>query len=63
MKMTALERAKKNNQPPELKPCRECENSERVGEGLFCKVNGKLILPRFEELCLCRGKLKGKGVK
>lgn len=62
--MTAIERSKKNNQPEELKPCRECENSERGPQGgLFCKVNGKLILPRFEELCLCRGKLKGKDVK
>ena len=61
--MTALERAKKNNQPQEPRPCRECELSERYGNALYCTVNGKMILPQHEELCLCRGKLKGKDVK
>lgn len=55
--MTPYEKAKKHESEP--KPCCECEKSERVGNALYCTVNGKMILPRFEDLCICRGKLKG----
>lgn len=55
--MTALEKAKKAVQEPT--PCKDCHKSERVNGTLYCTINGKMILPRFEELCLCRGKLKG----
>ena len=61
--MTALERAKKNTQPEEPRPCRECDLSERYNGALYCTVNGKMILSQHEGLCLCRGKLKGKDVK
>ena len=60
MKTTAIERPE---QVDEQKPCRKCTNSERREDGLYCKANGKLILPKFEDLCLCRGRLKGKDVK
>ena len=53
--MTALEKAKKRQQEP--KPCKECPKSERVNNALYCTVNGKLIMPRFEDLCLCHRKL------
>lgn len=55
--MTALEKAKKAAQEPT--PCKDCPKSERVNNALYCTVNGKMILPRFEDLCLCRGRLRG----
>nr|DAP18073.1 MAG TPA: zinc-ribbon domain protein [Caudoviricetes sp.] len=40
--------------------CRNCEKSERVRGVLYCQVSGKLILPKFEDVCCCRGtRLKG----
>lgn len=56
--MTALEKAKKAAQEP--KSCKNCDKSARVNGALYCSVNGKLILPQFEDLCLCRGKLREK---
>lgn len=66
MKMTPLEIAKasllkeeeeKENPKP---PCVECPKSERVKDILYCGVDGKIILPRFEDICCCLGKkLKG----
>lgn len=52
--MTPLEKAKANEKKP--KPCNECPRSERVNGVLYCQVSGKIILPRFEDLCLCGGK-------
>lgn len=51
--MTPLERAlKKKNEP---KPCNKCDNSVRVDNVLYCKISGKIILPMFEDVCLCKG--------
>lgn len=56
--MTALERAKAAAQEP--KTCKDCPKSERFNGALYCTVNGKLIMPQFEDLCLCHGKLLEK---
>lgn len=59
MKKTPLEIAKENLSHP--KPsCMSCPKSERVEDTLYCGVDGKIILPRFERICCCHGeKLKG----
>lgn len=46
------EEEKKNPKPP----CRACLESERVKDTLYCGVDGKIILPRFEHICCCLGK-------
>ena len=51
--MTALEKAKARKAIQ--KPCKECRKSERVNSVLYCQVSGKIIMPRFEDMCLCRG--------
>lgn len=51
--MTPLEKVlAKQNEP---KPCGECPKSQRVNNVLYCTVSGKIILPRFEHICLCKG--------
>lgn len=59
--MTPLEIAKKNQEEWKTKPpCNKCPKSERVEQTLYCGVDGKIILPRFEHICCCLGKkLKG----
>lgn len=52
--MTALEKAKAKEKDP--KPCKECPKSERVNGVLYCGVSGKIIMPRFEDISICRGK-------
>lgn len=55
--MTPLEIAK--NRQEELKtkpPCKLCPKSERVRNILYCQVTGKIIMPQFEDICICRGK-------
>ena len=66
MKMTPLEIAKANLLKEEEEkenpkpPCAECPKIERVKDLLFCGVDGKIIMPRFEHICCCLGKkLKG----
>ena len=66
MKMTPLEIARANLLKEEEEkenpkpPCAECPKSERVKDLLFCGVDGKIIMPRFEHICCCLGKkLKG----
>ena len=55
--MTPLEMAKKRAAEPPAPPvCAECHKSERVGNLLFCGVTGKIIMPRFEDISVCRGK-------
>ncbi len=55
--MTPLEIARKNQEEWKTKPpCRKCPKSERIDNVLYCQVTGKIILPRFEHLCLCKGK-------
>lgn len=40
--------------------CATCPKSERVNGVLYCGVSGKIILPRFENICVCRGmRIKG----
>ena len=55
--MTPLERAKQKAKK-DKEACYNCEKSERVNGVLYCTVNGKIIMPRFADMCLCRGKLK-----
>ncbi|MGN1120680.1 MAG: hypothetical protein ACI4Q4_10000 [Oscillospiraceae bacterium] len=55
--MTPLEKAKKKAKENK-EACCNCEKSERVNGILFCNVSGKIILPRFEGICVCRGKRK-----
>lgn len=61
--MTPLEKAKKNKEEWKAKPpCCKCPKSERVGNILYCQVTGKIIMPQFENLCVCRGeRLKEMG--
>jgi hypothetical protein len=55
--MTPLEIAKKNQEKWRTKPpCYKCPKSERVEGTLYCGVDGKIILPRFEHICCCLGK-------
>ena len=42
------------------KPCKKCPKSKRTDGDLYCTVNGKKIMPQFEDLCLCHGKLLEK---
>lgn len=55
--MTPLEKAKQKAKKNK-EACCNCKKSERVGNLLYCTVNGKIIMPRFESMCLCRGKLR-----
>jgi hypothetical protein len=51
--MTPLEKARlRAKEPP---ACKDCPESERVGNVLYCTISGKMILPRFEHISLCRG--------
>ena len=50
-----MKKAKEKQQAP--KPCKKCPKSKRVDGDLYCTVNGKKIMPQFEDLCLCHGKL------
>lgn len=55
--MTPLEIAKKRQEEMKTKPpCKYCPKSERVKDTLYCGVDGKIILPRFEDICCCLGK-------
>lgn len=56
-KMTALAKAKQKAKK-DKEACYNCEKSEIVRGLLYCGVTGKIIMPRFEHMCLCRGKLK-----
>lgn len=56
--MTPLEKAKQKAKENEA-ACRNCERAERFNGTLYCGATGKIIMPRFEDMCLCRGKLKG----
>lgn len=56
--MTPFEKAKQKAKLNET-ACKNCEKSERVNGVLYCTANGKIIMSRFEDMCLCRGKLKG----
>lgn len=49
------EEEKKHPKPPKP-PCMNCPKSERVKDTLYCGVDGKIILPRFEHICCCLGK-------
>ena len=61
--MTPLEIAKANLSNPKP-PCMNCPKNERVKDTLYCGVDGKIILPRFEHICCCLGeKLKGGELK
>ena len=53
-----MKNAKKIQQEP--KPCKKCPKSKRIDGDLYCTVNGKKIMPQFEDLCLCHGKLLAK---
>ena len=55
--MTPLEKAKAKQK--EIS-CAPCPKSERVNGVLYCGVNGKIILPRFENISVCRGQRLGK---
>lgn len=55
--MTPLEKTKQKAKENK-EACCNCEKSERVNGVLFCGVTGKIILRRFENVCLCRGKRK-----
>lgn len=56
-RLTPLEMAKKRAaEPPKPPVCEECPKSERVGTLLYCGESGKIIMPRFENISVCRGK-------
>lgn len=38
------------------KPCNKCDFSRRINNTLFCEKTGKIILPMFEDIQVCRGK-------
>lgn len=48
--MTPFEKAKSHETT-----CKNCEKSERVNGVLYCTANGKIIMPSFEDMCLCIG--------
>lgn len=51
--MTPLEKARlRAKEPP---ACKDCPESERVGRVLYCKITGKIILPQYEHISMCRG--------
>lgn len=50
--MTPLEKAEQKQKFPR---CAECAKAKRIGRILYCTVDGKIILPRFYNECLCRG--------
>ena len=54
--MTPLEKAKANLLKGENPSCKTCPKSERVKGVLYCGVSGKIIMPQFEHICICRGK-------
>lgn len=51
-KQTPLEMAREKEN---TKPCRQCDNAERIGNTLYCKSSGKIIMPMFYDVCCCRG--------
>lgn len=53
--MTPLEKARDRAKNPEPPACKDCPESERVGNLLYCQVSGKIIMPMHEHLCVCRG--------
>lgn len=53
-----MKKSKEKQQEP--KPCKKCPKSKRTDGALYCTVNGKKIMPQFEDLCLCHGKLLEK---
>ena len=53
MKLTPLEMAKLKAKP---NTCKTSSKSERVGNVLYCGVSGKIILPMFEDVEICRGR-------
>lgn len=53
MKLTPLEMAKLK---AKRNTCKTCSKSERVGNFLYCGVSGKIILPMFEDMEICRGR-------
>ena len=56
--LTPLEKAEQKQKYP---PCAECPKSKRIGKILYCSVDGRIIMPQFEDICCCKGKkLKGK---
>ena len=58
--MTPLEKAKRQAENPQPPACKDCNQSERVGDLLYCQVSGKIIMPQYENISCCRGKrLKG----
>lgn len=63
-KMTPLEIAEqRQKQRKKCPPCSECHNSKKIDNVLYCKVDGKIILPRFYNACCCHGeKLNGETV-
>lgn len=52
MKLTPLEMAKSKEK---RNTCKTCCKGERVGNVLYCGVTGKIILPMFENVEICRG--------
>lgn len=53
MKLTPLEMAKLK---AKRNTCKTCSKGERVGTVLYCGVSGKIILPMFEDVEICRGR-------
>lgn len=52
-KMTPLQMARIREKEP--KPCKDCEKSVRIKNILYCELDGKIILPMFESISICRG--------
>lgn len=48
--MNLLEKAKQKAKK-DKEACYNCEKSERVNGVLYCTVNGKIIMPRFADMC------------
>lgn len=53
VEMTPLQMAIIKEKEP--KPCKECEKSVRIKNILYCELSGKIILPMFENISICRG--------
>ena len=45
----------------EMLPCGKCPNAAPLGKVKYCKVDGRIILPRSYNVCCCRGE-KQKGI-
>ena len=56
--MPALEKALQQQEHP---PCGKCPNAVPIGKVMYCKVDGRIIMPQFYNVCCCRGK-KQKGI-